>query len=77
VTDERGGLSPGDTFGGFEIHGRLGEGGMGLVYLALDQLRGRRVALKVIAPQLALDEEFRARFTAEARAAAAIDDPTR
>ena len=36
---------------------------------------GRRVALKVIAPQLALDEEFRARFTAEARAAAAIDDP--
>jgi serine/threonine-protein kinase len=48
---------------------------MGVVYLAEDERLARKVAVKVIAPQLARDEEFRKRFTAEARSAAAIDHP--
>ena len=48
---------------------------MGVVYLARDERLERRVALKVIAPQLALDEGFRERFVTEARSAAAIDHP--
>jgi serine/threonine protein kinase len=48
---------------------------MGVVYLARDERLDRRVALKVIAPQLALDRDFRERFVSEARSAAAIDHP--
>jgi serine/threonine-protein kinase len=48
---------------------------MAVVYRARDQRLGRLVALKVLAPGLAADEEFRRRFIAESRAAAAVDDP--
>jgi hypothetical protein len=48
---------------------------MGAVFEALDVALGRRVAPKVIAPDLAQDVEFRARFTAEARALAGLDSP--
>lgn len=48
---------------------------MGVVYLVLDERLGRRVALKVIAPDLAPDREFQERFEAEARSAAAIEHP--
>jgi serine/threonine protein kinase len=65
----------GDELGDFRILGQLGEGGMGVVYLAEDSRLGRRLALKVIAPHLARDEAFRRRFTAEARSAAAIEHP--
>jgi predicted Ser/Thr protein kinase len=68
-------LAPGDRLAEFRIVRRLGEGGMGVVYLAEDEHLGRPVALKVIAPQLAHDPEFQRRFEAEARNAAAIDDP--
>ena len=48
---------------------------MAVVYRALDERLGRRVALKVLAPALAADEAFRQRFIRESRAAAAVDDP--
>jgi serine/threonine protein kinase len=68
-------LDTGDRLGDFRILRRLGEGGMGAVYLAQDERLGRNVALKVIALRLAHDPEFRRRFETEARSAAAIDDP--
>jgi len=68
-------MSAGDRLGDYRILDNLGEGGMGVVYLAQDEQLERRVALKLIAPRVAGDEEFRKRFTAEAKAAAAIDNP--
>jgi serine/threonine protein kinase len=53
----------------------IGRGGMGLVYLAFDTRLERRVAVKIMAPQVASDESFRVRFEREARMAAAIDHP--
>ncbi|GAB2602376.1 hypothetical protein Aab01nite_62660 [Paractinoplanes abujensis] len=59
-------LLPGDPaeLGGYRLLGRLGQGGMGAVYLGQDP-GGRRVAVKVIRPELAPDTEFRARFRSE------------
>ncbi|MBK5219585.1 MAG: serine/threonine protein kinase [Thermoleophilia bacterium] len=65
----------GDVLGDFRVIKKLGEGGMGVVYLAEDERLERRVALKVIAPHLARDDDFRKRFTTEAKSAAAIDHP--
>jgi serine/threonine-protein kinase len=48
---------------------------MAVVFRARDERLGRQVALKVLAPALAGDEEFRQRFVRESRAAAAVDDP--
>jgi serine/threonine protein kinase len=68
-------LSPGFAFGGYRIVSVLGRGGMGVVYLAEDLRLGRRVALKLLAPQLAEDPRFRDRFVRESRVAASIDHP--
>ncbi|MFD0687876.1 serine/threonine-protein kinase [Actinomadura fibrosa] len=59
-------LRPGDpsAIGEYELVGRLGEGGMGAVYLGRDGA-GRYVAIKVIRAELAADEGFRARFRDE------------
>jgi predicted Ser/Thr protein kinase len=65
----------GDTLGGYTLESLLGRGGMGSVYLATHERLGRRVALKVIAPELAHDDDFRARFLREARLAASLDHP--
>ncbi|EIV95195.1 serine/threonine-protein kinase, partial [Frankia sp. QA3] len=56
------------SIGPYALISRLGVGGMGTVYLARNTA-GRRVAVKVIRPDLAADEEFRRRFRAEVEAA--------
>ncbi|MEY9841799.1 protein kinase [Streptacidiphilus sp. EB103A] len=57
--------------GGYRLLARLGAGGMGRVYLARSR-GGRRVALKVIRPELADDPDFRARFAREVASARAV-----
>ncbi|MBM9439392.1 outer membrane protein assembly factor BamB family protein [Actinacidiphila bryophytorum] len=57
--------------GPFEVLGRLGAGGMGLVYLARSA-SGRRVAIKTVRAELAEDQLFRVRFTREVEAARAV-----
>lgn len=56
------------ALGQFKLLKKLGEGGMGAVYLAEDTLVGRRVALKVLPKKHASDESFLTRFKREARA---------
>jgi len=68
-------LSDGDDFAGYRIEQRLGRGGMGLLYLALEPGLERRVALKLIAPEAASDDVFARRFAEESRIAAAIEHP--
>jgi urea transport system substrate-binding protein len=60
--------------GHYRITGVLGEGGMGFVFDAFDTHLHRRVALKVLKPELAANVSFRERFLQEARAAAALPD---
>ena len=69
-------LLPGDELAGFVIEGIAGRGGMAAVYRARDPQLERAVALKVIAPLLADDLSFRARFVRESRIAANIDHPS-
>ena len=68
-------LAPGTTVAGYRIEALIGRGGMGAVYRAEEQGLGRKVALKVIAPELAHDERFRERFLRESRIAASLDHP--
>ncbi len=65
----------GDWIAGCRIESVLGVGGMGVVYLAEQERLGRKVALKVVKPELAADARFRARFEQEARLTASIDHP--
>ena len=71
-TDAGDQVTPGLTLGGYEIQQKLGEGGMGAVYLARQVSLDRNVALKVLSPFLARDPQFVARFTREAYAAAQL-----
>jgi serine/threonine protein kinase/WD40 repeat protein len=68
-------LQPGTEIAGYRIESTLGRGGMSVVYLAEHDWLQRRVALKVLAPQLAEDERFRERFVRESRLAASLDHP--
>lgn len=68
-------LSEGDEFAGYRIVRRLGRGGMGILYLAVEPGLERRVALKLIAPEAAADEVFARRFAEESRIAASIEHP--
>jgi predicted Ser/Thr protein kinase len=68
-------FAPGDVFVDHRIEGLAGRGGMGVVYRATDIELERVVALKVITPALAEEEDFRRRFVAESKAAASIEHP--
>jgi len=59
----------------FDVLGRLGGGGMGVVYRARDRILGREVALKLVRPEQAGDAQTRQRFLREARAAAVLSHP--
>ena len=60
---------------GYQIERELGQGGMAIVYLALQESLHRHVALKVIKPILTTDEEFAQRFLREGRIIAQLSDP--
>jgi len=68
-------LAEGVEFAGYRIERRLGRGGMGILYLAVEPGLERRVALKLIAPEAAADEVFRRRFAEESKIAASIEHP--
>jgi WD40 repeat protein/tRNA A-37 threonylcarbamoyl transferase component Bud32 len=60
---------------GYQIEELIGRGGMGVVFRAFDPRLNRRVALKLLAPELAQDDRFRTRFLMESRLAAALEHP--
>ena len=68
-------LSSGAMVGKYRIDGLLAEGGMGVVYRARQTDLDLPVALKVIRPEWAHDDDFRARFKREARLAASLHHP--
>ena len=59
----------------FTIEGEIGRGGMGVVYRARDERLKRRVAIKVLPPELAFQSDIRERFTREAQTAARLSHP--
>jgi tRNA A-37 threonylcarbamoyl transferase component Bud32 len=68
-------LEPGTEIAGYRVEAILGQGGMGIVYEATQVALGRRVALKLLAPELGSDPTFLERFRNEGRAQAALDHP--
>jgi serine/threonine-protein kinase len=65
----------GSVIAGFRVISLVGEGAMGMVYLAEDIATGRRLALKVLTAELARDERFRRRFLRESQVASSLDHP--
>ncbi|MGI5237182.1 serine/threonine-protein kinase [Dactylosporangium sp. CA-139066] len=61
--------------GRYQLVERLGEGGMSVVWRAHDRVLGREVAVKVLAPRLSADADWRRRIRNEARAAARLSHP--
>jgi serine/threonine protein kinase len=68
-------LETGGVVGGYRIESLLGQGGMAAVYLAEDSRLKRKVALKILSPELAADDAFRRRFVDESEQLAAVDHP--
>jgi hypothetical protein len=65
----------GSDFVGYRIEQSIGRGGMGVVYRAYDLRLKRPVAVKLVAPELSLDERFRARFARETELAMSLEHP--
>jgi serine/threonine protein kinase len=68
-------LERGDVIGGYRIDELISRGGMGIVYRATNVTLNRIYALKVLAPELSDDEQFRERFKREIRIAASVHHP--
>jgi serine/threonine-protein kinase len=68
-------IATGTRIGRYEVQALVGAGGMGEVYRAADTELHRAVALKVLPPEVALDQRRLKRFQQEARAAAALNHP--
>ena len=78
VSDETrvpGEFGVGSQVASYRLDEVLGRGGMAVVYRAFDTRLQRRVAMKILSPDLARDQEFRHRFIRESQAAAAVDHP--
>ena len=65
----------GREIAGYRIESEIGRGGMGVVYLATQAFPERKVALKLLSPELAADPAFRERFVRESNAAASTEHP--
>src|ERR1700682_1582085 len=68
-------LSSGKKLGRYEIRSKLGEGGMGEVYLAQDTKLARKVALKILPVEVAAHPDWMKRFVQEAKTASALNHP--
>ncbi len=68
-------IASGTKLGRYEIRSKIGEGGMGEVYLAEDTQLRRRVALKILPVAIAANQDRMRRFVQEAQAAAALNHP--
>jgi serine/threonine protein kinase len=75
LVDDSGVKVLGRTLGHYNVLERLGRGGMGEVYVAEDTKLSRKVALKVLPPHMAQNDELRQRFEREAKAIAALNHP--
>jgi serine/threonine protein kinase len=69
-------MDAGSELAGYRIESVIGRGGMGVVYLAEHLRLKRKVAFKVLAPELAQDERFRERFIHESELAASLEHPS-
>lgn len=65
----------GSDVAGYRIDSLVGQGGMGVVYLAWDERLKRHVAVKLISPELSASEQFRERFLVESELAASLEHP--
>src|SRR5713226_4468277 len=68
-------IAAGTKLGRYEIRSKIGEGGMGEVYLAQDTKLDRKVALKILPADVASDRGRMNRFVQEAKAASALNHP--
>ena len=68
-------ITPGARLGRYEIRSKIGEGGMGEVYLAQDSKLDRPVALKILPEELADNQDRMRRFMQEAKAASSLNHP--
>lgn len=68
-------LKPGTRMGRYEVLGKLGRGGMGQVYAARDTELGRKLAVKLLAPEFTATQSAMKRLVREARATSALNHP--